>query len=45
LEEEVVDPYETTLARLKLAGFKLKWPLREVYTPIRDIVMEPEKEK
>lgn len=29
LEEEVVEPYETTLARLKHAGLKLEWPLRE----------------
>jgi uncharacterized Fe-S cluster-containing radical SAM superfamily protein len=27
LEEEVVDPYRTTLARLEYAGLKLKWPL------------------
>jgi hypothetical protein len=29
LEEEVVDPYKTTLARLEYAGLKLKWPLEE----------------
>jgi len=45
LEEEIVDPYETTLARLKFAGFKLKWPLRELYTPIRNIIMKSEKGK
>ncbi|MDI6903726.1 MAG: radical SAM protein [Methanocellales archaeon] len=28
LEEEVVDPYPTTLKRLEYAGMKLKWPLR-----------------
>ena len=44
LEEEIVDPYETTLARLKFAGFKLKWPLRELYTPIRNIIMKSERE-
>jgi uncharacterized Fe-S cluster-containing radical SAM superfamily protein len=37
LEEEVVDPYETTLARLKYAGLKLDWPLKEIYKPIRSI--------
>jgi uncharacterized Fe-S cluster-containing radical SAM superfamily protein len=37
LEEEVVDPYETTLARLKHAGLKLKWPLRKTYDPVRSV--------
>lgn len=35
LEEEVVDPYRTTLARLEHAGLALEWPLKEVYPPIR----------
>jgi len=35
LEEEVIDPYQTTLARLKYAGLKLDWPLKEIYKPIR----------
>lgn len=35
LEEEVVDPYKTTLARLKYAGLQLDWPLKEIYAPIR----------
>jgi len=30
-EGEVIDSYETTLARLKSAGLSLKWPLRERY--------------
>lgn len=34
LEEEVVDPYETTLLRLKKAEFEMKWPLREIYKRI-----------
>ncbi|MFQ6065239.1 MAG: radical SAM protein [Candidatus Bathyarchaeia archaeon] len=38
LEEEVVDPYKTTLARLKYADFKVEWPLKQVYTPIKTIV-------
>jgi len=38
LEEEVVDDYETTLARLKFAGFDVKWPLKRVYTPIRELL-------
>jgi len=29
LEEEVMDPYDTTLARLKLAGWKVEWPLKK----------------
>jgi len=35
LEEEVIDPYQTTLTRLKYAGLKLDWPLKEIYKPIR----------
>lgn len=31
LEEEIVDPYETTLLRLGKAGCQLKWPLKQVY--------------
>lgn len=30
-EGEVIDSYETTLARLKSAGLSLKWPLKERY--------------
>jgi uncharacterized Fe-S cluster-containing radical SAM superfamily protein len=35
LEEEVVDPYKTTLARLKYAELKIKWPLRQIYQPVK----------
>jgi uncharacterized Fe-S cluster-containing radical SAM superfamily protein len=38
LEEEVVDPYDTTLARLKYAGRKLEWPLRRVYRPVKELI-------
>jgi len=38
LEEEVMDPYNTTLARLKYAGLEVQWPLKQVYTPIRDFL-------
>lgn len=38
LEEEVIDPYPTALARLRSAGFELKWPLRKIYAPIRETV-------
>ncbi len=31
LEEEVIDPYKTTLLRLNKAGYRLEWPLREIY--------------
>jgi uncharacterized Fe-S cluster-containing radical SAM superfamily protein len=34
LEEEVMDAYDTTLARLKLAGWKVEWPLKRVHKPI-----------
>jgi len=37
LEEEVMDSYDTTLARLKLADWKVEWPLKRVYKPIREI--------
>jgi uncharacterized Fe-S cluster-containing radical SAM superfamily protein len=35
LEEEVVDPYETTLARLEKSGQRLEWPLKRIYRPVR----------
>lgn len=35
LEEEVVDPYKTTLARLEYGGLRLKWPLRQIYPPVK----------
>ncbi len=31
LEEEVVDPYKTTLLRLNKAGYALEWPLTKIY--------------
>jgi len=38
LEEEVMDDYKTSLARLKLAGWKIEWPLERAHPPIREIV-------
>jgi uncharacterized Fe-S cluster-containing radical SAM superfamily protein len=38
LEEEIVDGYDTTLARLKFAGWKLEWPLKKVYKPIKELI-------
>ena len=38
LEEEVMDAYNTTLARLKFAGLKVKWPLRQVYAPVKELL-------
>lgn len=38
LEEEVMDPYKTTLARLKHADLKVEWPLKQVYTPIKKLL-------
>jgi len=35
-EGEVVDPYDSTLARLKAAGLDLEWPLRQRYKPLSD---------
>lgn len=38
LEEEVMDGYETTLARLKFAGLEVKWPLKRAYKPVRELL-------
>jgi len=38
LEEEVMDGYNTTLARLKSAGLKVKWPLKQVYAPVKELL-------
>lgn len=38
LEEEVVDGYNTTLARLRFAGWKLEWPLKRIYKPVKELV-------
>jgi len=38
LEEEVMDGYDTTLARLKLAGLKIEWPLKTVYAPVKELI-------
>jgi uncharacterized Fe-S cluster-containing radical SAM superfamily protein len=43
LEEEVVDPYDSTLQRLKYAGWKVDFPLRERWTPVRSLLKELEK--
>lgn len=40
LEEEVIDPYDTTLARLKFAGLELEWPLKRIYKPIRSLDLQ-----
>lgn len=36
LEEEVMDDYSATLARLKLAGWKIDWPLKRIYAPVKE---------
>jgi len=38
LEEEVMDDYKTTLARLQLADWKIEWPLKRIYTPIKEVI-------
>lgn len=40
LEEEVVDPYEMALFRLKAAGLELEWPLKRTYKPARELIQE-----
>ena len=37
-EGEVIDPYDTTLARLKAAGLELEWPLKKCYLPLRELL-------
>ena len=37
-EGEVIDPYQTTLARLKAAGLQLEWPLKKRYRPLDDFL-------
>jgi hypothetical protein len=32
---EVIDPYETTLVRLRRTGLELEWPLKRIYKPLR----------
>lgn len=36
-EGEVVDPYDTTMVRLRTAGHELKWPLKRRYMPISEL--------
>ncbi|MFQ5884644.1 MAG: radical SAM protein [Thermoplasmata archaeon] len=38
LEEEVVDPYDTTLKRLEYAGWKVDFPLRERWDPVKSVL-------
>lgn len=38
LEEEVMDGYNTTLARLEYANMKVKWPLRQIYKPVKELL-------
>jgi len=40
LEEEVMDAYDSTLARLKYAGLRVEWPLEQVYKPIKEMLKE-----
>ncbi|MFQ6107639.1 MAG: radical SAM protein [Thermoplasmata archaeon] len=39
LEEEVVDPYDTTLRRPEYAGQMIEFPLRRRYAAVRDILV------
>jgi len=38
LEEEVMDGYNTTLARLRFAGLEVDWPLRQIYSPVKELL-------
>ena len=44
LEEEVMDDYNTTLARLKFAGLKVKWPLKQVYAPVKELLKKSKRD-
>ncbi len=43
LEEEVVDPYDTTLQRLKFAGWDVQFPLKERWMPVRSLIRDLER--
>lgn len=38
LEEEVIDPYDSSLKRLEYAGVKLEWPLRRIYSHLSTLL-------
>ena len=38
LEEEIVDPYKMAIKRLKAAGITLKWPIEELYRPLKELI-------
>lgn len=40
LEEEVVDPYDTTVKRLDYAGWEVDFPLRERWAPVKSVLEE-----
>jgi len=37
LEEEVIDPYPTTLKRLELAGYDIRFPLKQRYSAVSSL--------
>jgi len=43
LEEEVMDGYNTTLARLRFAGLEVKWPLRQIYSPVKELLKKSKR--
>ncbi len=43
LEEEVMDGYNTTLARLRFAGLEIKWPLKQVYASVRELLKKSKR--
>ena len=43
-EEEVMDDYNTTLARLRFAGLKVKWPLKQVYEPVKELLKKNKRD-
>jgi len=38
LEEEVMEGYNTTLARLRFAGLEVEWPIKQIYAPVKELL-------
>jgi len=39
-----MDDYNTTLARLRFAGLKVKWPLKQVYEPVKELLKKNKRD-
>jgi len=43
LEEEIMDGYNTTLARLRFAGLEVEWPLKQIYSPVKELLKKSKR--